>query len=145
MCGVSVLFHREPAEDEEYWRVYITGQYEIARLSAREVAKAVRLGERPAALLDVAGGHGWFSAELCKRHEGLKATVVDLPGSARREALAPCASRSRRASRASGRPDASRRAHALAVPLPGGRGRYIFYSPNDYDVDPSRQVYEGST
>ena len=81
--GGSFEIHREPAEDEEYWRVYITGQYEIARLSAREVAKAVRLGERPAALLDVAGGHGWFSAELCKRHEGLKATVVDLPGSAR--------------------------------------------------------------
>jgi cyclopropane fatty-acyl-phospholipid synthase-like methyltransferase len=41
-------------------------------------------------LLDVAGAHGWFSAELCKRHEGLRATVVDLPGSARvgREILA---------------------------------------------------------
>ena len=41
--GGSFEIHREPAEDEEYWRVYITGQYEIARLSAREVAKAIRL------------------------------------------------------------------------------------------------------
>jgi ubiquinone/menaquinone biosynthesis C-methylase UbiE len=81
--GGSFEIHREPAEDEEYWRVYITGQYEIARLSAGEVAKAIRLGGKPTALLDVAGGHGWFSAELCKRHETLKATVVDLPGSAR--------------------------------------------------------------
>jgi 2-polyprenyl-3-methyl-5-hydroxy-6-metoxy-1,4-benzoquinol methylase len=81
--GGSFEIHREPAEEQEYWRVYITGQYEIARLSAAEVAKAIRLGERPAALLDLAGGHGWFSAELCKRHEGLSATVVDLPGSAR--------------------------------------------------------------
>jgi len=81
--GGSFEIHREPAEDEEYWRVYITGQYELARLSAAEVAKAVRLGERPARLLDVAGGHGWFSAELCKRHAGLQASVLDLPGSAR--------------------------------------------------------------
>ena len=34
--GGSFEIHREPAEDEEYWRVYITGQYEIARLSARK-------------------------------------------------------------------------------------------------------------
>jgi 2-polyprenyl-3-methyl-5-hydroxy-6-metoxy-1,4-benzoquinol methylase len=81
--GGSFEIHREPAEDEEYWRVYITGQYELARLSAAEVAKAVRLGSRPGRLLDVAGGHGWFSAELCKRHDGLHATVLDLPGSAR--------------------------------------------------------------
>lgn len=81
--GGSFEIHREPAEDEEYWRVYITGQYELARLSAKEVAKAIRLPAQPTALLDVAGAHGWFSAELCKRHEALKATVVDLPGSAR--------------------------------------------------------------
>jgi 2-polyprenyl-3-methyl-5-hydroxy-6-metoxy-1,4-benzoquinol methylase len=81
--GGSFEIHREPAEDEQYWRVYITGQYEIARLSAQEVAKAIRLPTQPSALLDVAGAHGWFSAELCKRHETLQATVVDLPGSAR--------------------------------------------------------------
>jgi 2-polyprenyl-3-methyl-5-hydroxy-6-metoxy-1,4-benzoquinol methylase len=81
--GGSFEIHREPAEDEEYWRVYITGQYEIARLSAQEAAKTIRLPSQPSALLDVAGAHGWFSAELCKRHETLNATVVDLPGSAR--------------------------------------------------------------
>lgn len=81
--GGSFEIHREPAEDEAYWRLYITGQYEIARLSAREVAKAIRLPSQPSALLDVAGAHGWFSAELCKRHETLEAIVVDLPGSAR--------------------------------------------------------------
>jgi 2-polyprenyl-3-methyl-5-hydroxy-6-metoxy-1,4-benzoquinol methylase len=81
--GASVEIHREPAEDEEYWRVYITGQYELARLSAGEVARAVRLPREATALLDVAGAHGWFSAALCQRHPGLRATVVDLPGSAR--------------------------------------------------------------
>ncbi|HST56039.1 MAG TPA: class I SAM-dependent methyltransferase [Solirubrobacteraceae bacterium] len=81
--GGNFEIHREPAEDAEYWRVYITGQYELARLSAAEVAKAIKLGKSPTALLDVAGAHGWFSATLCERHPGLKATVVDLPGSAR--------------------------------------------------------------
>lgn len=80
--GGSFEIHREPAEEEEYWRVYITGQYELARLSAKEVAKAIGLPSEPRALLDLAGGHGWFSASLCERHPGLQATVIDLPGSA---------------------------------------------------------------
>ena len=29
------------------------------------------------------GAHGWYAAELCLRHRGLKATVLDLEGSAR--------------------------------------------------------------
>ena len=45
--GGSFEIHREPAEDEEYWRVYITGQYELARLSAEEVAKAIKLPPQP--------------------------------------------------------------------------------------------------
>jgi ubiquinone/menaquinone biosynthesis C-methylase UbiE len=81
--GGSFEIHREPAEDAEYWRLYITGQYELARLSAAEVAKAIKLPPQPTALLDVAGAHGWFAAALCKRHDRLKATVLDLPGSAR--------------------------------------------------------------
>ena len=37
---------------------------------------------RPRALLDLGGGHGWYSASLCRRYPGLTATVLDLPGSA---------------------------------------------------------------
>ncbi|HEY1457622.1 MAG TPA: methyltransferase [Solirubrobacteraceae bacterium] len=81
--GGSFEIHREPAEDEQYWRLYITGQYELARLSCQEVAKRIRLPARPRRLLDVAGGHGWFAATLCQRHPQLRATVIDLPGSAR--------------------------------------------------------------
>ena len=81
--GGSFEIHREPAEEREYWRVYITGQYEIARLSAAEVAKAIKLPAGATRLLDVAGGHGWFSASVCRQHDGLAATVLDLPGSAR--------------------------------------------------------------
>ena len=81
--GGSFEIHRQPAEQEDYWRVYIEGQFEIARLSAAEVARAIRFDGAPRSLLDLAGGHGWFAAALCERHPGLRAVVVDLPGSAR--------------------------------------------------------------
>jgi hypothetical protein len=31
------------------------------------------------------------------------------------------------------------------IPLRGARGQYIFYSPTDYEVEDSRQLYAGST
>ena len=69
----------DPADP--YWRRYITGQLELARLSAAEVARKLPLPRHPRAVLDVGGGHGWYSAQLCRRHPGLTATVLDLPGS----------------------------------------------------------------
>ena len=61
---------------------YIAGQRELARLSAAEITKKLPLPRRPRALLDLGGGHGWYSASLCRRYPGLTATVLDLPGSA---------------------------------------------------------------
>jgi SAM-dependent methyltransferase len=78
--GRSFEIHSAPADDPS-WRRYIEGQFELARLSATEVARKVRLPDRSSSLLDVAGAHGWFAAELCRRHDGLRATVLDLPGS----------------------------------------------------------------
>jgi O-methyltransferase domain len=80
--GGHLDLHDRPADDP-YWRSYILGQYQIARLSSAEVAKAVPLQRGAHSLLDVAGAHGEFSMALCRRHPGLRATVVDLPGSAR--------------------------------------------------------------
>ncbi|HWB68498.1 MAG TPA: class I SAM-dependent methyltransferase [Solirubrobacterales bacterium] len=80
--GHHIELHERPAEDP-YWRSYIRGQYQIARLSSAEVAKAVPLERGAHSVLDVAGAHGEFSMALCRRHPGLKATVIDLPGSAR--------------------------------------------------------------
>ena len=68
--------------DDPYWRRYITGQRELARLSAAEVAKKLPLPARPRTLLDIGGGHGGYAAALCKRHPTLHATILDLPGSA---------------------------------------------------------------
>jgi hypothetical protein len=80
--GRSIELHdKDP--DDPYWDSYITGQYQLAKLSSAAVAKAVALPEPANSLLDVAGAHGEFSMALCRRHQQLTATVVDLPGSAR--------------------------------------------------------------
>lgn len=79
--GTTCGSHGAPPDDP-YWRRYITGQLELARLSAAEVARKLPLPKGPRALLDIGGGHGWYSACLCRRHPGLTATVLDLPGSA---------------------------------------------------------------
>jgi hypothetical protein len=80
--GRHVELHDKLPEDP-YWRSYVRGQYQIARLSSDEVAKAVPLPRNAHSLLDVAGAHGEFSMALCRRHPGLRSTIVDLPGSAR--------------------------------------------------------------
>jgi 2-polyprenyl-3-methyl-5-hydroxy-6-metoxy-1,4-benzoquinol methylase len=74
--------HHDAAPDDPYWQRYISGQFELARLSAAEVARKLRLPRDTRSLLDIGGGHGWYSAELCRRHPRLTATVLDLPGSA---------------------------------------------------------------
>ena len=78
--GTSSGSHTASPTDP-YWRRYIGGQLELARLSAAEVARKLPLPGRSHALLDVGGGHGWYSACLCRRHPELTATVLDLPGS----------------------------------------------------------------
>jgi 2-polyprenyl-3-methyl-5-hydroxy-6-metoxy-1,4-benzoquinol methylase len=79
--GTSTGSHEVPAGDP-YWRRYIEGQLELARLSAAEIARKLPLPRRPRAVLDIGGGHGWYSATLCRRYPELTATVLDLPGSA---------------------------------------------------------------
>lgn len=80
--GTHVELHAK-GPDDPYWQSYIRGQYQLARLSSAEVAKAIPLARAAHSVLDVAGAHGEFSMALCRRHEGLRATIVDLPGSAK--------------------------------------------------------------
>jgi hypothetical protein len=80
--GRSIELH-DRGPDDPYWKSYITGQYQLARLSSGPVAKAVALRDGASSLLDVAGAHGEYSMALCRRHASLSAVVVDLPGSAR--------------------------------------------------------------
>jgi 2-polyprenyl-3-methyl-5-hydroxy-6-metoxy-1,4-benzoquinol methylase len=80
--GEGVEIHEFPP-DHPHWGRYIRGQFELARLSAGEVAKKLRVPDQPKSLLDIAGGHGWYAAELCRKHPTLHARVLDLEASAR--------------------------------------------------------------
>ncbi len=80
--GRSIELH-DRGPDDPYWQSYITGQYQLARLSSAAVAKAVALPSGAASLLDVAGAHGEYSMALCRSNPDLRSVVVDLPGSAR--------------------------------------------------------------
>lgn len=77
--GRPVDHHDVPPEDP-YWRRYMLGQRDLARLSAVEVASRLDLERPPRRILDVGGGHGLYSAALCHRYPEATATVLDLPG-----------------------------------------------------------------
>ncbi len=80
--GESMDIHRF-APDDPRWHSYIHAMHQLARLSAPEVVRAIPLPRGARQVLDLGGAHGWFAAELCRRHRGLKATVLDLEGSVR--------------------------------------------------------------
>src|ERR1700721_2556864 len=65
---------------QEQWNVYERGQRSHAALMAKEVAWRLPVSRKATALLDVGGGHGLYSIELCRRHPRLYATILDLPG-----------------------------------------------------------------
>jgi ubiquinone/menaquinone biosynthesis C-methylase UbiE len=79
--GQPIGLHQRPPDDP-YWERYMRGLFELSRLASDIVARLI--GARsPRSVVDLAGGHGEYSMALCRRHEGLKATVVDLEGGAR--------------------------------------------------------------
>lgn len=80
--GRPFSIHQLDADDPG-WTRYITAMFELARLSADEVAGLVPVPRGAQRLLDVAGGHGLFAAKLCAKQVSLRATVLDLPGSVR--------------------------------------------------------------
>jgi SAM-dependent methyltransferase len=65
-----------------FWEPYIRGLFELSRGEHAENAALVP-AQDPVEMLDVAGGHGGFAMAMCERHPGLRATVLDLPASAR--------------------------------------------------------------
>jgi SAM-dependent methyltransferase len=75
--GRAYAMHEE-RRDREQWRAYMRGLYEISRPEHEANAALVPIDE-PRRLVDVAGGHGAFAMAMCRRHPGLRATVLDLP------------------------------------------------------------------
>ncbi|MBU2669008.1 methyltransferase domain-containing protein [Actinoplanes bogorensis] len=70
----SMFDTADPGMLQSFWGA----MYSTSIFTARALAGAVDLSER-ARLLDVGGGSGAFSIELCRALPGLNATVLDLP------------------------------------------------------------------
>lgn len=70
------------APDDPLWEPYIRGLFELSR-DEHDANAALVPVEEPRRLLDLAGGHGAFAVAMCRRHPGLEATVLELPGAAR--------------------------------------------------------------
>jgi SAM-dependent methyltransferase len=79
--GAAYAMHERRQDDAERWEAYIRGLFELSRHEHDANAALVHV-ESPRRLVDVAGGHGGFSMAMCRRHPGLRATVLDLPPSA---------------------------------------------------------------
>ncbi|PWT85896.1 MAG: hypothetical protein C5B57_02110 [Blastocatellia bacterium] len=78
--GRGVDFHNHQTAEE--WRLYQAAMLENARGFGWFVAERMPVPSGASECIDIAGSHGYVSAALCRRHQGLKATVIE-----RREAL----------------------------------------------------------
>ncbi|MDM7915385.1 MAG: methyltransferase, partial [Candidatus Eisenbacteria bacterium] len=70
-------------QDPAYWQRYMEALAAIARSSAPDIVRAIPMPRAPRRLLDVAGGHGVFSAAACRLHPQLTAEILDLEDPAR--------------------------------------------------------------
>jgi SAM-dependent methyltransferase len=65
--------------DAEHWQLYQRGMRAVANAFAGEAARRMPVPRDARDMLDIGGSHGYYSVALCRRHEGLQATILDLP------------------------------------------------------------------
>ena len=65
--------------DPEQWRLYQRGMRSLANTFAGEIVRRMPVPKGATDMLDIGGSHGYYSVALCRRHEGLRSVVLDLP------------------------------------------------------------------
>jgi len=75
--GQPLELHEVIAEDQ--WDSYQRGMRSMARALSGEATKRMPVPDGAQQMLDIGGSHGYYSVALCRRHEGLRAVVLDLP------------------------------------------------------------------
>jgi SAM-dependent methyltransferase len=79
--GAPVRIHERMSGEQ--WELYQRGMRAGANLAAPEIARRIPVpkGGRGGVveMLDIGGAHGYYSVALCRRHPGLRATILDLP------------------------------------------------------------------
>jgi SAM-dependent methyltransferase len=75
--GQPFELHETLPADE--WSTYQRGMRAMAAPLASEFARRLRAPKASKDMLDIGGSHGYYSVLLCRRHEGLRSIVLDLP------------------------------------------------------------------
>jgi len=75
--GTPVDVHGTMSADD--WRAYQRGMRAQANIAGPRLTRFVPVPTGAREMLDIGGSHGYFSVLLCRRHPGLRATVLDLP------------------------------------------------------------------
>jgi len=65
--------------DGAAWDRYQRGMRSLGSISGDEVARRLPVPAGATAMLDIGGSHGYYSVCVCRRHDGLRAIVLDLP------------------------------------------------------------------
>ncbi len=74
--GRPINFHTEMSADDR--DLYHRSMRALAGIAGREVAWRTPVPRDAALMLDLGGSHGHYAAEICRRHPGLRAQVLDL-------------------------------------------------------------------
>jgi SAM-dependent methyltransferase len=61
------------------WDLYQRGMRALANAFSAEAVKRMPVPKGARRMLDIGGSHGYYSVALCRRHEGLRSEVLDLP------------------------------------------------------------------
>lgn len=61
------------------WDLYQRGMRSMAGALATEALKRMPLPKNPRDMLDIGGSHGYYSVGLCRRNDGLRSVILDLP------------------------------------------------------------------
>jgi SAM-dependent methyltransferase len=65
--------------DDEQWDLYQRGMRAMANAFAGEAVRRMPVPREAREMLDIGGSHGYYSVALCRRHEGLRSVILDLP------------------------------------------------------------------
>jgi len=75
--GAPLNVHEGLSADQ--WRLYQRGMRAVASFAAKEIARRVPVPKGATDMLDIGGSHGYHSVAICRRHRGLRSTIMDLP------------------------------------------------------------------
>jgi 2-polyprenyl-3-methyl-5-hydroxy-6-metoxy-1,4-benzoquinol methylase len=82
--GEPVSLHQ--TLDDEGWDIYQRGMRSMTGALAQEAVQRTPVPKGARDMLDIGGSHGLYSVGLCRRHDGLRSVILDLPAAVEKAA-----------------------------------------------------------